>query len=153
VKCAAVLKLLLCVATLASVASCAGDGTKIPVLDDGEPNGPFPPRLSSIQKNLLTPTCSPGCHEPGGIAPFSMKSIADSYANLVGVPNTELVMDSKGRLLLRVNPGFPSSSYMILKLEGAPGIIGDRMPQGRAPLDRATIDTIAEWIAQGAPND
>src|SRR5437867_9437922 len=73
-------------------ASCAGDGSKIPLLDEG-PQGPFPPRLSKIQSNVLSPTCAPGCHQPGGIAPFSMQTASDSYANLVNVPNRLGVRD------------------------------------------------------------
>ena len=82
-----------------------------------------------------------------------MTTAAEAYANLVGVPNKQGAVDARGRAFLRVNPGKPSSSYMILKLKGAPVIVGDQMPLDLPPLDRATIDTIAEWIAQGAPND
>jgi hypothetical protein len=144
----------LCLAILLAAGSCAGDGTKIPVLDDGmEPRPPFPPTLSAIHANVFSPTCAPGCHEAGGIAPFSVKTPAEAYASLVNVPNGEGAVDSRGRVFLRVEPGAPSRSYIILKLKGSSQILGDRMPLGQPPLDRGTIDAIAEWIANGAPDD
>src|SRR6476659_321867 len=60
-----------------TLASCAGDGTKI--LDVAEPAGPFPARFSAIHRHVLGPTCSPECHEPGGIAPFSMRTADEAY--------------------------------------------------------------------------
>jgi len=47
----------------------------------------------------------------------------------------------------------PESSYLILKLEGAAGISGARMPFGGPFLDQATIDEVKSWIGAGAPND
>jgi hypothetical protein len=99
------------------------------------------------------PTCSPGCHAPGGIAPFSMATPAQAYANLVGVSNGQGVLGSGGTPMLRVDPGNPDRSYIILKLEGSPGIVGDRMPLFLPPLEPEVIDTISEWIARGAMND
>jgi len=137
--------------SLAAV-SCAGNGTKITGLDGGG-GQPFPPHLSAIQANVLTPVCSPSCHEPGGIAPFSMKTQADSFSNLVGVPNSEGASDALGNVFLRVAPGMPSKSYIILKLEGSPAILGSRMPLDKPPLEPETIATIAEWIRNGAADD
>jgi hypothetical protein len=54
--------------------------------------------------------------------------------------------------VLRVNPGNPTLSYIIQKLEGSPGISGQRMPFGGPYLDQPTIDVIAQWITDGAPN-
>jgi hypothetical protein len=53
----------------------------------------------------------------------------------------------------RVNPGDPDASYLVRKLEGAPGISGDRMPLGGAPLGAALIADVRAWIAAGAAND
>ena len=53
----------------------------------------------------------------------------------------------------RVEPGDPDNSYLIQKLEGAPGIMGSRMPQGGPFLDQATVDMIRQWIMDGAPNN
>jgi len=143
---------LLALAICLLSASCAGDGSGILVLDGG-PQGPFPPRLSEIQANVLSPTCAPGCHQPGGIAPFSMQTASDSYANLVNVPNSLGVTDPTGFVYERVEPLHPARSYLILKLRGSGGIAGARMPLGQSALEGDVIDTIALWIQNGAQND
>lgn len=134
--------------------SCSGDGTKVPFFDDNQgPQGNFPPKLSAIYANVLAPTCAPGCHEPGGTSPFIMSTLADSYANLVSKPNEQCTIDYSCYGLLRVEPGAPNRSYIIVKLKGL-SEIGDRMPlPPRRALDPDTIATIAEWISRGALND
>ncbi len=69
-----------------------------------------------------------------------------SYNLLVGVASVEQPS------LLRVAAGDPDSSYMVHKIEGAPGITGGQMPLGETPLPQATIDAIRQWITNGAPN-
>ena len=70
-----------------------------------------------------------------------------SYALLVGVPSTEVPGTE------RVKPGDPDSSYIVLKLENAPGIVGAQMPFGGPYLPQSTIDVIRQWISDGAMND
>jgi hypothetical protein len=77
---------------------------------------------------------------------MNLTSTANSYAALVNVASLQVALD-------RVEPGNPDDSYLIRKLEGGPGITGVRMPQGGPFLDQATIDTIRQWIADGAPNN
>ncbi len=142
-----------------------------PILDldanalDGEFNGAFPsgntaaggdfeaefdlagaqPTLQSIQDNIFTPTCS-GCHSGGGgQLPQSMDltSATASFAALVGVTSTEVALE-------RVTPGDADASYLILKLEGDPGIVGGRMPKSGPYLDSATINAVRQWISDGA---
>ena len=50
-------------------------------------------------------------------------------------------------------PGDAAASYLIHKLEGAPGITGGRMPLNGPFLDQATIDQVKSWINDGAPNN
>ena len=107
--------------------------------------------LSEIQTQVFTPICS-GCHNgsnpPGGALPGSQNLKAgNSFANLVNVASLEQPS------LLRVQPGDPDNSYIIQKLEGAPGISGSRMPFGGPYLDQATIDKIRSWIQDGAQNN
>ena len=52
--------------------------------------------------------------------------------------------------LNRVTPGNPNDSYLIRKLEGGPNIINARMPFGGPFLDQTTIDSIRQWITNGA---
>ncbi len=72
-----------------------------------------------------------------------------AYANLVGVK-------SPATGLVRVDPGKPDSSYLIMKLEGTQlnkGGTGVRMPFGAEPLPADTIALIRSWIKAGAPNN
>jgi hypothetical protein len=100
---------------------------------------------------VFSPRCA-GCHNgsqpPGGALPGSLDLRAgSSFASLVAVPSLEQPT------LARVAPGAPDSSYLIHKLEGAPGISGARMPFGGPFLDQAIIDEVKSWIAAGAPNN
>jgi len=107
--------------------------------------------LTQIQQVVFSPRCA-GCHNgsqpPGGALPGSLDLRAgSSFASLVGVPSIE----QPTRTRVAVNE--PESSYLILKLEGAAGISGARMPFGGPFLDPATIDEVKSWIGAGAPNN
>ena len=55
-----------------------------------------------------------------------------------------------GDLLARApKPGDPNDSYMVQKIEGASGILGNQMPLGETPLPQATINAIRQWITAG----
>jgi hypothetical protein len=135
----------------ACAAGCAGNGEGLD--QNGQPitpggggsGGPVTADLQSIQDNVFTPICSK-CHI-GASAPEGLQlDAAHSYNLLVGVPSAERPD------LLRVNPGNPDASYMVQKIENAPGIIGGQMPLMETPLPQATIDAIRQWITNGAPN-
>jgi hypothetical protein len=73
---------------------------------------------------------------------------AAAYGLLVDVPSTGKPS------AIRVVPGNPDASYLIQKLEGAPGIVGERMPQTGGPfLTRGQIAIIRRWIELGAANN
>jgi hypothetical protein len=104
--------------------------------------------LTSIQTNVFTPRCA-GCHTGvGATLPgvLNLSNAAASHAALVSVASLQVPT------LLRVNPRNPNDSYLIRKLEGAPGILGLRMPRGvgATPLEQTTIDQIRLWITNGA---
>src|SRR5256885_12864590 len=106
-----------------------------------------PPRSTLFPYTTLfrSPICV-RCHS-GAAAPQGLElDAAHSYALLVGVPSNE----QSG--LLRVRPGAPDSSYLVLKLEGAAGIVGVQMPFGAPALPQPTIDVIRQWISDGAAN-
>jgi hypothetical protein len=71
-----------------------------------------------------------------------------AYATLVGIA-------SRGKAgAIRVIPGDPDSSYIVQKLEGTPGIVGERMPRTGGPyLTEGQISIIKRWIETGARND
>jgi hypothetical protein len=135
---------------LGCAAGCAGNGEGLdqngqPISAGGGTGGAITADFKSIQDNVLTPICSQ-CHI-GASAPEGLQlDAAHSYNLLVGVPSVEQPD------LLRVKPGDPDDSYMVHKIDGAPGIDGGQMPLGEPPLPQATIDAIRQWIANGAPN-
>jgi hypothetical protein len=71
-----------------------------------------------------------------------------AYASLVSVA-------SRGKAgAVRVIPGDANNSYVVQKLEGAPGIVGERMPRTGGPyLTEGQLTIIKRWIATGANND
>lgn len=111
------------------------------------PPAGFGPTLSEIQANVFTPTCATaGCHS--GANPSAALNLENgmSHAMLVSVASTQ----DAGTV--RVNPGFPDTSYLIQKLEG-PGASGQQMPANAAPLPQAEINVIRQWITDGADDD
>jgi hypothetical protein len=109
-----------------------------------EPEQVLEPKLSSIQEFVFDRSCAiPNCHAGSG-APHGL-DLREGLArgNLVNV-------QSPVAGLTRVIPGDPDNSYLIHKLEGRPGISGAQMPFNADPLSPATIQIIADWIADGA---
>lgn len=111
--------------------------------------------FSSIQSNIFEASDSAGrpactsCHNLGNAAFVGglNLSTATAYGALVNTPST---LKSGA---IRVIPGDPDGSYLIQKLEGAPEIFGDRMPQFGPYLTTGQIAVIRRWIELGAPND
>ena len=150
-----ILMVLAC-AVLMLLSSCAGSGEG---LDDG--GGPNPPgnpppgdggssavSFRSIQDNIFKPSCV--CHA-GASAPQGLVLNTDTTLDI-------LVNRASGEApdLFRVEPGNPDDSYLIRKLEGGPDIVGFQMPPtelGEAHLAQEKIDTIRQWIADGALNN
>ena len=86
------------------------------------------------------------CHLTGQEAGSMALHASGAYASVVNVPSIE----SK---LLRVKPGFPEQSYLLLKLEGKhldAGGSGQRMPLAQLPLDDVTLGMLRDWITAGA---
>lgn len=105
--------------------------------------------LSEIQTTIFSTTCAvSGCHDgSGNDLPGSMDlRSGQAYASIVGVPS------ARRPELNRVEPGDPDNSYLIHKLENAPGIIGSPMPP-TGPLSTEQIAMIREWIAEGAEDN
>ncbi len=107
------------------------------------PPPPFEATWRAIQDNVFTPICV-ACHVGAGPPAGLNLEEANSYAMLVGVDSSEQPS------IERVAPFDPDNSYIIMKLEGAAGISGGRMPLGGPFLDQATIDVIRQWITDGA---
>lgn len=136
----------------AAMAGCAGNGMGLDANGNpdtpgsgGSAGGTLAANFQSIQDNVFTPICTK-CHSGAGAPEGLQLDPGHSYAMLVGVPSTE----QPG--VLRVDPSNPDSSYIVLKLQGSPGITGARMPFGGPYLPQATINVIRQWITDGAPN-
>jgi hypothetical protein len=110
---------------------------------------PPPPSFATIQRKILTPSCSTfSCHgaaRAGGLALGD-----DAFANLVGVAPSNATARAAG--LLRVAPGDPDGSFILKKLTGdlTPGE-GDPMPQIGSRLPPASIDLVRRWIQSLTP--
>ncbi len=100
--------------------------------------------LADIQEEIFSPICSV-CHAGSG-APRGLRldSEENSFNFLVGVNADEVPA------LLRVNPGEPDDSYLVQKIEGAPGIVGSQMPLGGPALSDQQIVLVRSWIESGA---
>ncbi|MBD3334484.1 MAG: hypothetical protein GF355_03120 [Candidatus Eisenbacteria bacterium] len=97
--------------------------------------------LQSRVQEIYQENCTTvGCHS-GADAQQGMDLTPEAfYGSTVNQP-------SQGRPeILRVHPGKPDSSYVLMKLRGAPDIEGERMPFGRQPLPQREITIIVAWI-------
>jgi hypothetical protein len=109
--------------------------------------------LSSIQREIFNQTDSRGrqacinCHT--GSFPQGNLTLVEgqSYGQLVNRRSSF----KAGAVL--VIPGDPANSYMVQKIEGASGLVGDRMPLGGPFLTDDQISVIRDWIRMGAPNN
>ena len=113
------------------------------------PTATLPATLDQIQRTIFSPQCAiPTCHD-ASVKSGNLVLEADSaYAQLVGVaPDIE-----SARLagLLRVDPGHPDNSFLLVKLTGPPPGQGSRMPLTGPLLSAAEIQLIRDWITAGA---
>jgi Bacterial Ig-like domain len=149
----------LCAALLAVAAGltgCAGNGeglnsSGLPLgsssgsgSSSGGSTGTVTADFQSIQENVFTPICAP-CHSGAGAPYGETLDATHSYNSIVGVPSGE------EPTIDRIKPGDPDNSYLVLKIEGAPGILGAQMPYHETPLPQSTIDAIRQWVTDGAP--
>ncbi|MEW6754332.1 MAG: hypothetical protein AB1505_25610 [Candidatus Latescibacterota bacterium] len=113
------------------------------VFDEEEPAPGRKVTFTSIEQEVFGVYCAvPGCHAS---SQYPDLSSGRAYASIVDMPSTAG--------LALVAPGRPDSSYLYLKVTGAPGIRGERMPYGGPPLPQATVEAVRAWIERGAPND
>jgi hypothetical protein len=122
--------------------------------------GPSPnlqPTFASVQRDILEAADAAGraactnCHtDVGGRTPSGGLNLRHdlAYTSLVNVASRNKA-DA-----VRVIPGDPENSYIVQKLEGRSGIVGERMPRTGGPyLTEGQMTIIKRWIATGANND
>jgi len=139
--------LLLAVAPLAPAGCGAGSGEGLD--QNGQPLVAPPaglvPTLASIQDNVFSVRCAiPACHGGGNVQYGLRLDPGFSAGNLINIPSP------RNPNLIRVVPGDPDASFLIQKLQGADGLLGDRMPDGGPYLTTATVNVIRQWIQDGA---
>ena len=139
------------IVTLALAACGAGSGEGLDQNGQPLPGGGAPPvtglqpTLASIQDNVFSVSCAiPSCHGGGNVQYGLRLDPGFSAGNLINVPSP------RNANLIRVVPGDPDASFLIQKLQGADGLLGDRMPDGGPYLTTATINVIRQWIQNGA---
>jgi hypothetical protein len=110
---------------------------------------PPPPSFATIQRKILTPSCSTfSCHGAARAGGLTLGD--DAFANLVGVPPSNATARAAG--LERVAPGDPDRSFVLKKLTGQLTTgEGDPMPQVGSRLPPASIDLIRRWILSLTP--
>jgi hypothetical protein len=101
-----------------------------------------PSGVESRVAELFANRCTgAGCHS-GPVPQQGLELTRERfYATSVGEPSVERPE------LLRVNPGQPEISYLMMKVKGDPGIIGVQMPFTGDKLTDEEIDLIRQWIA------
>ena len=121
--------------------------------------GPTPnlePTFASIQSEVFESADSAGrtaciaCHTNVGRNPSAGLNLTHdlAYDQLVNVPSR----NKPGAI--RVVPSDPENSYLIHKVEGRPGIAGNRMPNNGPPyLSAGQILILRRWIEIGAPRN
>jgi hypothetical protein len=105
------------------------------------------PTLANVQAEVFTPSCAfSTCHASPGASGLVLEEGA-SHGALVGVESA----DAPGNTL--VVAGDAEGSYLVHKLRGDEGIVGEIMPQNSGGLEAELVDLVIAWIDAGAPSE
>lgn len=114
--------------------------------DEDNPTEPQDPTLDVVQAEVFTPSCGlTGCHAGADAVAGLDLSAGSAYERTVDVPSGQ-VPD-----LMRVEPGNPADSYLLIKILG-----GDRMAPGTFQMPIGTelsehqVSLVEDWIQAGA---
>jgi hypothetical protein len=125
-----------------------------------QPGAPFATNVSfSLNVQLIfSDDCGVvGCHVPGNPTGGLILAPGFAYAQIVGMAAGEGAgLGPDGGALNYINPGDTTGSYLYRKINPSVGTIrGTQMPAAATGSTRAPgeIDTIANWITQGAVNN
>ncbi len=95
---------------------------------------------------IFTNRCAlSSCHGDAKSADMQL-SPGLAYSNIVNVRSSE------DPSFMRIMPGQPDSSYLVMKIEGRQKV-GVRMPAIDGPLSAKQIQAVRSWIEAGAKND
>ena len=134
--------------SISILAGCGGDGSGLDA--NGQPlsggdvvaeNDPFAPVQSIFNSRCVE------CHNSGSPSAGLNLESTMSFDNLVNVPSTQQSD------LSRIEPLDADASYLVRKVrgdQGENGISGGQMPLGGPPLSAGQIQTIEDWVNNGA---
>ena len=139
-----IIKKILQLSLLLLFTNCAEEIVEsTPSIDEKEEAQIVSATFTNIQNDILNKSCAfSGCHSSGSVNP---NLSGNSYSNLVN-KQSSTGMDY-------IKPNDPTNSYLLKKLLGSGGIQGARMPLNSSPLSQDKIDSITEWINDGAKNN
>lgn len=144
------LRAVVVVPVLLLTAVACGESITDPMDDDEEEDTreilTNPSFATDINEMIQRRGCAAsGCHG-GGVGGMTLTATAaDNYAAWV---NVQAVSED----FLRVEPGNPDDSYVVIKVEGRQ-TVGLRMPRGGGALDDIDLTNLRNWISNGAPNN
>jgi len=131
------------------VAACGSDSPTAPTPPTTPTPTPTPgaltATLSSIQSVVFNDSCIGHHGDHATDADLDLRD-GQSFSNLVNRQSIQVALDL-------VEPDDAENSYLIHKLDGRAGIVGDRMPPAGPFLSQADIDVIKQWINAGAQNN
>ncbi len=115
-----------------------------------DPND-YPASTVSFQADIVPILADNGCssqfcHGNAGDPPSGFSVL--TATSILGPGNQAEQLET-----CNVVRGDPDASYIVMKLEEAPGIIGERMPFGGGPIGGGDLQTIRQWITEGAPDN
>ena len=140
---------LVALACIGFLSACAGEGPPPSSVDSG---------FDAIQRSIFNVSCLlAGCHNSTDRSGNMVLEEGQAYSNLVNVSPAKIQARAAG--LLRVAPGDPARSFLLIKLIGGSTSAvggfdpryGSPMPKTGGPLSSADIDQIRSWILAGAP--
>lgn len=109
------------------------------------------PTYASLSQQVFVGCSTQACH--GGLNPKGNLNLEaeKAYVGLVGAEPD--IAQARAEGLLRVSPGNPDESFLMIKLQPIDKpAYGAQMPLG-GRLSDAQIAAVRQWIAKGAPND
>jgi outer membrane murein-binding lipoprotein Lpp len=128
------------------LAACASDSPATPA-DPPATGDKLEPTLSSIQANIITPSCAiAGCHNDTKNEPGLDLSAGVTFSTVVGKPS----IDNAGKTL--VVPGDAANSLFFTLLTESSGK-SQVMPKGLKKLSADQKAAIEQWINDGAKDD
>jgi hypothetical protein len=132
----------------AALAGCPPEPTPT-ATPEPTPTATRDPTLTEIQQTIFSPRCAViSCHDASGQTADLILEPGRSYMQLVGVPPSNGTAAAAG--FLRVDPGHPENSFLLVKLAGPGSGEGAQMPLGGPPLAPAELGLVRSWIENGA---